>query len=206
MEYQDLNLKRQIFSKDSIKGKLVVDSTTGFYLSGTSSGTALRGINYTMNGGNQYAFWVNNTRTCRRAQIVTPNLIQTSSSLTGTVNSSVLSKTIGSNTLLPNKVLPALSISKVYFQSSIGLNNIMEFDYDFATHTFTFVGLLTTIDLTGIVGWSYTNNGSQLVIYRATYSNNVTYYNLSTNYNLSTAGSGTSYSSTVVFPANEPMF
>lgn len=205
MEYQDLNLKRQVFSKDSIKGKLVVDSTTGFYLAGTASNNALRGINYTMYSGNQYAFWVNNGRTCRRAQIVTPYLIQTSSSFNGTVNSSVLSQTIGSDTHLPNKILPALSIGKVYFQSSIS-NTIMEFDYDFATHTFTFVGLINSIDLSSLSGWSYTNNGSVFVVYRnSTSGNNVTYYPLSTNYDLSTSGTGTSFTSSIK-PANEPFF
>lgn len=205
MEFQNLNLKRQVFSKDSIKGKLVVDSTTGFYLAGTSSGNALRGINYAMNSGNQYAFWVNNNRTCRRAQIVSPNLIQTSLDLTGTVNSSVLSQTIGSNTYLPGKVLLALSIGKVYFESTIGSNNIMEFNYDFVTHTFTFVGLITSISLSNLIGWSYTNGGGMLVVYRSTSSNNVTYYPLSTNYNLSTAGMGSSFTSSIM-PANEPFF
>lgn len=205
MEYQDLNLKRQVFSKDSIKGKLVVDSTTGFYLAGTSSGNALRGINYAMNGGNQYVFLVNNNRICIRRQIVTPNLIQTSSDLTGTGSSSVLSQTIGSDTHLPAKILPALSIGKIYFQSLIGSNNIMEFDYDFATHTFTFVGLITSIILSSLSGWSYTNGGSQLVVYRNTPSNNATYYPLSTNYDLSTAGIGSSFTSSVN-PASEPFF
>lgn len=204
MEYQDLNLKRQVFSKDSIKGKLVVDSTTGFYLAGTASNNALRGINYTINSGNQYVFRVNNNRTCARLQIVTPNLIQTSSDLTGTVTSSVLSQTIGSDTHLPSKVLPALSIGKVYFESSIS-NTIMEFDYDFATHTFTFVGLITSINLSGMTGLSYNGDGSQLIVYRNENSNNVIYYPLSVNYDLSTASSGTSFTSTIN-PANEPFF
>lgn len=205
MEYQDLNLKRQVFSKDSIKGKLIVDSSNKFYLPGTSSGNVIRGINYSFFEGNQYVFWVNNNRFCIRAKINVPNQILQGSDLLETVYSPALSQDVSGDAHLPLSILLAFEIGKVYFRSGTGNNNIMEFDYDMLTHTFSFVGLVNTISTFRFTGWTYINDGSELVVYRNDSTNNIDYYSLSVPYDLSTATFSQTATSSIS-PFCEPFF
>lgn len=201
MEYQDLNLKRQIFSKDSIKGELITDKTSGFYLAGTSSGIALRGVCFCEHNGEEYLFWIANKRICFRAKVNTKGEIIDSTSLSGIVSSAVLSQTISSVTHLPNNILINIGYGKAYFRSS-NTGDIMEFDYDFDTHTFTFVQIISGLVASNFRDFSYLDNGNIFVVYTTV---NVVYRDLSTPYNLSTAGSQTTLPTSILC-ASRPYF
>ena len=202
--FQDLNLKRQIFSKDSLRGELIVKKSDAFYLTGTTSGNALRSTEFIEYLNDEYIFYLNNSRTCRRGKLLEKGKLTSNLDMVDLQNSVSLTQTVGSDTHIPSVITSALSIGKMYFLSSIS-GNLMDFNYDFLTHTFTFVGLIS-ID-SSISDYSFIDNGNTLAVYlsSATAPSIIKYYPLSIPYNISSKGTPTSVSSAIMI-ATRPYF